>query len=698
MLGDVAVAVNPKDGRYTKLIGKRVQLPFTGRTIPVVADDYVDPEFGTGCVKITPAHDFNDYAVGQRHKLPQISVMTLEAKMNENAPTVYRGLDRFEARKRIVADLRSQDLLVLERPYKLRVPRSGRTGVIVEPMLTDQWFVKMDGLAARGLDAVASGDVKFYPEHWTTWYNQWLEKIQDWCISRQLWWGHQIPAWYDDQGNIYVGRNEDEAKKQAAAKGYRGRLKRDDDVLDTWFSSALVPFTSLGWPEETPDLKRFLPSSVLVTGFDIIFFWVARMIMMTLHFTGKVPFQHVYINAIVRDAEGDKMSKSKGNTLDPLDLIDGISLDVLIEKSTVGLLRGEHKAKIEKYIRTHYPNGIPSFGADALRFTFASLATFAQTLNFDLNRCEGYRNFCNKLWNATRFVLMNCEGKDAGLDESMPLKPSFADKWIVAALQDAEYEVERAYAEYRFDHGARAIYEFVWNEYCDWYVELAKTQLASGNEAEQRATRRTLVRVLEAALRLAHPVIPFITEELWQKIAPLSGKIGPSIMLQPFPRAELEKRAPTATPQIETLKALVEACRSLRGEMGLSPAEKVAALVEGDVTGVGAEVLRPYLMALARLSEVKFLDVLPMSPAPVAVVHPFRVMLNVKIDVAAERARLQKEIARVEGEIAKANAKLSNPNFVERAPAAIVAQEKERLANFGATLDKLNSQLDKLKP
>jgi valyl-tRNA synthetase len=698
MLGDVAVAVNPKDERYTKLVGKRVQLPLTGRTVPVIADGYVDPEFGTGCVKITPAHDFNDYAVGQRHKLPQIGVMGLDAKMNENAPSVYRGLDRFDARKRIVADLKSQGLLVSEKAYKLRVPRSGRTGVIVEPMLTDQWFVKMEGLAKRGLAAVANGDVKFFPEHWTTTYNQWLENIQDWCISRQLWWGHQIPAWYDDRGNIYVGRNEDEAKKQAAAKGYRGRLKRDDDVLDTWFSSALVPFTSLGWPEETPDLKRFLPSSVLVTGFDIIFFWVARMIMMALHFTGKVPFHHVYINALVRDAEGEKMSKSRGNTLDPLDLIDGISLEALLEKSTVGLLRGEHKAKVEKYIRAHYPSGIPSFGADAMRFTFASLATYARTLNFDLSRCEGYRNFCNKLWNATRFVLMNCEDKDTGLDESMSRKPSFADNWIVAILQDTEYEVERAFAEYRFDNVARAIYEFVWNEYCDWYVELAKTQLASGNEAEQRATRRTLVRVLEAALRLAHPIIPFITEELWQKVAPLSGKDGPSIMLQAFPQADMEKRAPTATTQIETLKALTNACRSLRSEMGLSPAEKVAALIEGDVTGVGAEVLRPYLMALARLSEVKFLDVLPASPAPVAVVHPFRIMLNVKIDIAAERARLQKEISRVEGEIAKARAKLSNPNFVERAPAAVVAQEKERLATFLATLQQLKDQLGKLEP
>ena len=698
MLGDVAVAVNPKDARYTKLVGKRVRLPLTERALPVIQDAYVDPEFGTGCVKITPAHDLNDYAVGQRHKLPQIGVMGLDAKMNENAPQAYRGLDRFEARKRIIADLRAQDLLVSEKPYKLRVPRSGRTGVIVEPMLTDQWFVKMDELAKRGLDAVARGEVRFFPEHWTTTYNQWLEKIQDWCISRQLWWGHQIPAWYDSDGNIYVARSEEDARNQAAAKGRRGALKRDEDVLDTWFSSALVPFTSLGWPERTPDLERFLPSSVLVTGNDIIFFWVARMIMMTLHFTDKVPFRHVYINAIVRDAEGEKMSKSKGNTIDPLDLIDGISFDGLLQKSTVGLMKGEHKGRIEKYVRSHYRDGIPAFGADAVRFTFASLASFAITLNFDLNRCEGYRNFCNKLWNATRFVLMNCEGKDTGLDESLPLEYSFVEHWIIAALQDAEDEVEQGFGEYRFDNAARAIYEFVWNEYCDWYVELAKTRLANGSEAEQRATRRTLVRVLEAALRLAHPIIPFITEELWQKIAPLSGKVGPSIMLQPFPRADMGKRAPAAATQISTLKALAEACRSLRGEMGLSPAEKVAALVEGDVTSVGAEVLRPYLMALARLSEVKFVAILPTSQAPVAEVYPLRIMLDVKIDVAAERVRLQKEISRIEGEISKASTKLSNPNFVQRAPASVVAQERERLAVFEGTLKKLKAQLDKLGP
>jgi len=698
MLGDVAVAVNPKDARYASFVGKRVRLPLAARAIPVIKDDYVDPEFGTGCVKITPAHDFNDYAVGQRHKLPQIVVMGLDARMNENAPQAYRGLDRFEARKRIIADLRSQGLMVSEKPYRLRVPRSGRTGVIVEPMLTDQWFVKMEGLAKRGLDAVAKGDVRFFPEHWTTTYKQWLEKIQDWCISRQLWWGHQIPAWYDGEGNIYVARSEEDARKQAAAKGRRGALKRDEDVLDTWFSSALVPFSSLGWPGKTRDLERFLPSSVLVTGNDIIFFWVARMIMMTLHFTDKVPFRHVYINAIVRDAEGEKMSKSKGNTIDPLDLIDGITFEGLLQKSTVGLLKGEHKERIERYVRSHYPSGIPAFGADAVRFTFASLASFAITLNFDLNRCEGYRNFCNKLWNATRFVLMNCDGKDTGLDESLPLEYSFVEQWVIATLQDAEDEVERSFDEYRFDNAARAIYEFVWNEYCDWYVELAKTRLATGNEAEQRATRRTLVRVLETALRLAHPIIPFITEELWQKIAPLSGKTGPSVMLERFPKADTGKRAPMAATQVATLKSLVEACRSLRSEMGLSPAEKVAALVEGDVTSVGAEVLRPYLISLARLSDVKFLSVLPSSPAPVADAYPFRIMLEVKIDVASERARLQKEISRTEGEIARAKAKLDNPNFVERAKPEVVAQERERLAAFEAKLKKLKDQLDKLGP
>jgi len=761
MLGDVAVAVNPKDERYTKLVGKRVQLPLTGRTIPVIADDYVDPEFGTGCVKITPAHDFNDYAVGKRHGLMLINIFDKQARLfskttvthkveivhqfsadegivpsfsqqlefaefasddlpslvSKIIPDKYQGLDRFDARKQLIVDLRNEGLLVSEKPYKMRIPRSGRTEVIVEPMLTDQWFVRMDGFAKQGLEVVAKGHVKFFPEHWATTYNHWLENIQDWCISRQLWWGHRIPAWYDHEGNVFVGRDEDEARQKAeklwssSQEGYL-QLEQDEDVLDTWFSSALVPFTSLGWPEKTKDLDVFLPSSVLVTGFDIIFFWVARMIMMTWHFTGKVPFRHVYINALVRDAEGEKMSKSKGNTLDPIDLIDGIGLEALLEKSTQGLLRGEHKAKIEKYVRTHYPNGIPSFGADAVRFTFASLATFANTLNFDLSRCEGYRNFCNKLWNATRFVLMNCEGKDCGQDESKSVTLSFVDRWITSQMQRTEAEVTKGFDEYRFDFAARAIYEFIWNEYCDWYLELAKVQLANGSDEEQRGTRRTLVRVLEAVLRLAHPVIPFITEELWQRIAPLAGKTGDTIMLAPYPKSQPGKIDETAEREIATLKEIVNATRNLRGENGIPPGQRAPLEVEGDEKSV--ERFAPYVKALARLESVKPVAkprqinlLIPLiallrdffrfgltttslaSDTPTAVVGNFRLKLIIEVDVAAESARLQKEISRLEGEIAKANAKLANANFVERAPAAVVAQEKERLANFSAKLDKL---------
>jgi len=689
MLGDTAVAVNPGDERYAALVGRRVRLPLADRAIPVVADDYVDPAFGTGCVKITPAHDFNDYAVGQRHGLPLVNVLTLAAKISEAAPPAYRGLDRFEARKRVLADLQAQGLLVSEKPYRLRVPRSGRTGVIVEPMLTDQWFVRMAGLAKRGLEAVARGDVRFYPEHWTTTYNHWLEGIQDWCISRQLWWGHQIPAWTDDKGNLYVARTEEEARAQAGG----APLVRDADVLDTWFSSALVPFSSLGWPAKTPDLERYLPSSVLVTGFDIIFFWVARMIMMTLHFTGKVPFRHVYINALVRDAEGQKMSKSKGNTLDPLDLIDGISLPDLLAKSTVGLLRADHRQKIEKYVRKNYPKGIPAFGVDALRFTFASLASFARTLNFDLGRCEGYRNFCNKLWNATRFVLMNTEGRDCGIDEAAPVEFSSWDRWIVSTLQRTEAEVAAAFDEYRFDNAAGAIYRFVWDEYCDWYVELAKHQLATGGEAAQRGTRRTLIRVLEAALRLAHPIIPFITEELWQKVAPLAGRSGDTIMLAPWPQSQPEKIDAIAEGEIELAKQAINAVRNLRSEMKVGPGVKVPIYV----TGNPGPAMTSGFEALARPKAIHAVERLPDSDAPVAVAGAHQLMLQVEVDPGEERERLGKEAARLDAEIAKCRAKLGNAAFVERAPAAVVEQEKARLADFGATLAKLRAQLDKLR-
>ena len=692
MLGDVAVAVHPSDARYANRVGKKVRLPLTDRTLPVIADEYVDPKFGTGAVKITPGHDFNDYEVGKRHRLEPINILTLDAHLNDKVPPKYRGLERFAARKQVVADLKAQGFLVSEKPYKLRVPRSGRTGVIIEPILSDQWFVKMESLAQDGLGVVARGEVKFIPEHWTATYNHFLENIKDWNISRQLWWGHQIPAWYDEEGKVYVARSEAELQRKHPGK----KLRRDPDVFDTWFSSQLVPFSSLGWPDKTPDQEVFLPSSVLITGNDIIFLWVSRMIMSSRYFTGKVPFRDVYINAIVRDAEGEKMSKSKGNTLDPLDLIDGISLQDLLKKSTIGLMKDEHKERIEKYVRSHYSNGIPAFGADAVRFTFASLASFSITLNFDLGRCEGYRNFCNKLWNATRFVLMNAEGKDCGVDEALPVKLSFADRWIVGQLQRVEAEVEQGFAEYRFDNVAAAIYRFVWDEYCDWYVELAKLQLQDPDEAAQRGTRRTLVRVLETALRLAHPLIPFITEELWQKVAPLAGKAGETIMLQRYPKSQPEKIDPRAEADVAVLKEWTVAARNLRTEAKIPPGERVMLYRTADPAVSDPREVAKAISSLARLSGFEKRDPLPDSPSPVAVVGGARIMLYKEIDPAAERVRLKKETARLEGEIEKARTKLANPSFVERAPAKVVEQERMRAAGFEADLAKLKEQLQKL--
>ena len=722
LLGDVAVAVNPEDERYTHLIGKELILPLTGRTIPVIADEYVEKDFGTGCVKITPAHDFNDYEVGKRHDTRLINVFDLEAKVLANAevfnfkgeaqqgfalPEKYAGLDRFAARKQMVADLQEQGFLVEIKPHTLMTPKGDRTGSVIEPMLTSQWFVAMSAtpnggepdsefkglsLADKAKKAVDSGAVRFIPENWVNTYNQWMNNIQDWCISRQLWWGHQIPAWYDEAGNVYVARNQEEAEKQAGKTG----LTREEDVLDTWFSSALVPFSTLGWPSETDELKAFLPSNVLVTGYEIIFFWVARMIMMTTHFTGKVPFKDVYIHGIVRDHEGKKMSKSEGNVIDPVDLIDGIDLEKLLVKRTTGLRKPETAPKVEEATKKLFPEGIPSMGADALRFTMASYASLGRSVNFDFKRAEGYRNFCNKLWNATNFVLMNTEDKDCGQDEMQPLAFTFADQWIIGKLQQAEAAVAEAFETYRFDLAAQTLYEFVWNEYCDWYIELAKVQIQTGCPTTQRTTRRTLVRVLETILRLLHPIMPFITEELWQVVAPLANaKTTDSIMLAAYPQADKEQIVQTAFDKMAALKDLVEEVRKLRGEMGIAPNVKAPLFVEGSAE---LEGLLKYLPSLTRLTEAKLVDNLPEAEdAPVAVCNGARLMLKVEIDKAAETARLSKEAEKLQKALDKLNAKLSKPGYTEKAPAHLVEKDKADLAELEDKMAKVQTQLAKLK-
>lgn len=724
LLGDAAVAVNPEDERYTHLIGKELILPLTGRTIPVIADEYVEKDFGTGCVKITPAHDFNDYEVGKRHDTRLINVFDLEAKVLANAevfnfkgeaqpgfslPEKYAGLDRFAARKQMVADLQEQGFLVEIKPHTLMTPKGDRTGSVIEPMLTSQWFVAMSAtpnggepdnefkglsLADKAKKAVDSGAVRFIPENWVNTYNQWMNNIQDWCISRQLWWGHQIPAWYDEAGNVYVARNQAEAEKQAGKTG----LTREEDVLDTWFSSALVPFSTLGWPSETDELKAFLPSNVLVTGYEIIFFWVARMIMMTTHFTGKVPFKAVYIHGIVRDHEGKKMSKSEGNVIDPVDLIDGIGLDKLLMKRTTGLRKPETAPKVEEATKKLFPEGIPSMGADALRFTMASYASLGRSVNFDFKRAEGYRNFCNKIWNATNFVLMNTENQDCGYGATAaePRGHSFPDMWIIGRLNQTIEQVTQAYETYRFDLASETLYSFVWNDYCDWYLELAKVQLQTGCASRQRATRHTLLRVLEAALRLLHPIIPFITEELWQTVAPMcDAKTADSIMLARFPETDGGEIVQTAFGQMTVLQDLIGAVRNLRGETGIQPNVKAPLFVESadDL----ADYLK-YLPMMTRLTEARQVAALPESgDAPVAVCNGARLMLKVEIDKAAETARLSKEAEKLQKALDKLNAKLSKPGYTEKAPAHLVEKDKADLAELEDKMAKVQNQLAKLK-
>jgi valyl-tRNA synthetase len=730
MLGDSAVAVHPGDERYRELVGATVELPLTGRRIPVIADEYVDPEFGSGCVKITPAHDFNDYEVGKRHNLPLFNIFTKEAKIVSDTdwpiakdslryravseasgvievasdigiPEKYRGLDRYEARKRIVADLEAAGLMERIDEHALMVPRGDRSNAVIEPYLTDQWFVRIAPLAEPAIAAVEDGRIRFVPGNWAKTYFEWMRNIQDWCISRQIWWGHRIPAWYDAQGNIYVARSEEEARAKHGL-GAEIALAQDEDVLDTWFSSALWPFSTLGWPEDTPELGTFYPTSVLVTGFDIIFFWVARMIMMGLKFMGDVPFREVYIHGLIRDAHGQKMSKSKGNVLDPLDLIDGIELDALVQKRTTGLMQPQLARQIEKLTRKEFPDGIPAFGTDALRFTFASLASTGRDINFDLGRIEGYRNFCNKVWNAARYVLMNTEGRDCGRDGG-EVELSVADRWIASRLQQVEGEAIQAIENYRFDLASQALYAFIWDEYCSWYLELSKVTLtdAQASEAALRGTRRTLVRVLEAVMRLAHPVIPYITEAIWQRVAPLAGRDGDTVMLQPYPQPDPARVDAAAVAEMEWVMKLIAGVRNIRGEMNVDPRHALSVLVQDASASERSrmEAHAATLAALARIEAFDFLEAGRSAPeSAIALVGNMKVLVPLAglIDREAELLRLDREIDRARKDLDRARGKLGNDNFVARAPAEVVDKERQRATELETTLNELSSQRERV--
>ncbi len=717
LLGDVAVAIHPDDDRYKHLLGEFLELPLTNRRIPIIADEHVDPEFGTGCVKVTPAHDFNDYDVWTRHKdlaaimdAPHgglINIFTEDAAIRANdegennlIPEKYIGLDRVVARKQMVADLDSQGLLEKVEKHKLVVPRGDRSNSIIEPLLTNQWYVKVGPLAQPAIEAVEKGDIKFVPDNWKNTYFEWMRNIQDWCISRQIWWGHRIPAWYDDEDNIYVGRSEQEIReKHGLAADYP--LRQDEDVLDTWFSSALWPFSTLGWPEKTAELAQHYPTSVLVTGFDIIFFWVARMIMIGLKFQGEVPFKEVYVHGLVRDAEGQKMSKSKGNVLDPIDLIDGIDLEALVEKRMSGMMQPHLQKKVEKATRKQFPEGIPSFGTDALRFTFASLATTGRDIRFDLARAEGYRNFCNKLWNAARYVLMNTEGQDNGLSDA-PCEYSQADLWITSRLNQVTASTSEAIEGYRFDLAAQALYEFTWNEYCDWYLELAKISLQSDNEALQRGTRKTLVNVLENILRLSHPIMPFITEEIWQRVAPLAGISTETIMLQPYPEADKNQINHDAINATKWIMDFILGIRRIRGEMNIAPGKPLPVLLQNCTASdlVFLESSKEYLLKLGRVESITVLSADEIAPeSAISLVGEMKILIPMAglIDKDAEIARLEKEVAKIQKDLPRIEGKLNNPKFIDKAPEAVINKEKEKLATLQSSLKNLEEQRVKIK-